>query len=192
MRTQQQKLDFDKVWLMFQETKEQIKESDRILTEKFQETKEQAKETDKKLQKLGEMYGGLSKNIGESVEDFFFHSFERNPVIGKIRFKNVVQYMKTDKVEYDIALTNGKYIAIIEVRHKFHPADIDVFIDTRLSLLRKEFAKFNPCKVIACIAGFVIPKTTKIKAIEAGLYVFTQAGENIKILNDKNFKPKEF
>jgi len=33
-----QPLDFQQVWRMFQETNRQLKETDRILTEKFQET----------------------------------------------------------------------------------------------------------------------------------------------------------
>ncbi|MBI5217547.1 MAG: hypothetical protein HY958_01280 [Bacteroidia bacterium] len=189
MNTQpQEQPSFEKVWLMFQKTDEEFEKTKQM----FRETDEKFLKTDEKLKKLGEMYGGLSNNIGESAEDFFYYGFEKKPVIGKIRFKNVVQYMKTDKIEYDIALTNGKYIAIIEVKHKFHPKDIDNFIAHRLSLLRKEFAKFNQCKVIACIAGFVIPKTTRKKANNAGLYIFTQSGDNIKSLNNKNFKPKEF
>ena len=37
------KTEFDRIWALFQETREQIKETDRILSEKFQETREQIK-----------------------------------------------------------------------------------------------------------------------------------------------------
>ncbi|MEI6434002.1 MAG: hypothetical protein WCP32_04090 [Bacteroidota bacterium] len=44
-----QPLDFQQVWRMFQETDRQLKETDRILTEKFHETDKKFQETDRIL-----------------------------------------------------------------------------------------------------------------------------------------------
>src|SRR3990167_2861657 len=159
----QQPLTFEIVWQMFKET-----------DKKFQETAKQLQETKTLINDIGRKYGGLSNNIGEAGEEFFFRGFENNPVIGKIRFDKIVRNMKTDDAEYDIVLTNGNYVSVNEVKHKFHTESLAKFISKKIPAFRKEFPKFKNCKIIAGIAGFVIPEKVKVKANRAGLYVFTQ------------------
>ncbi len=42
------------------------------------------------------------------------------------------------------------------------------------------------------MAGIVIDEAADKYAYRKGLFVIAQAGENIKILNDEKFKPKEW
>lgn len=167
----------------------ELKKSNDETAKKFQETALQMKETDRKLSKLSDLYNGFAKNTGEAVEEFFFNYFETHPVIHSITFARVVHQMRSDTAEYDIVLTNGEYVAIIEEKHKFHPNDVVKFAEVMLPKFKTEFPKFAHCKIIAGIASFVFPPDTKSSAAEYGFYIFTQQGENVAVVNTADFMP---
>ncbi|MDR0554615.1 MAG: hypothetical protein LBG76_07445, partial [Treponema sp.] len=60
-------LTFEKVWLMFQETREQMKETREQMREQTEEAdrklREQMKETDRKISKLGSRLGELIEHL---------------------------------------------------------------------------------------------------------------------------------
>ena len=175
------------------ETERQLKKTDI----QMQETDKQMQETDKriermsdKIDKLGDIYGGLANNIGASVEEFFYHGFKDNPNFAGIHFEDVKQHIKTRDCEYDIVLYNRDSVVVIEVKHKFHPKEIEEFVKDNVLKFKKEFQQYKSYKLYAGVAGFVIPEETQKLAIKNGFFVFTQSGENIKILNNKDFVAK--
>jgi len=193
----------------FQDIKEEMRELDEKVAETssqlqetsiwFQETREivrqtteQMKETDRKINKLSDLYNGFAKNAGEAVEEYFYRYFESCKQIGDIHFDIVQHPLSNMKVEYDIALMNGEYFGIIECKHKFHPNDLKKFVETMLPRFKTEFPNYRHLKIIAGIASYILPQDTINLAIENGLYIFTQSGEDVKILNDTQFVPTIF
>jgi len=160
-------LTFEKVWLMFQES-------------------------DRKLNKISEMYNNFAKNTGEAVEEFFFDYFERTCKIGDVEFDKIKHNVASMDSEYDIVLTNGKYVGIIECKHKFHPDDLLKFVQDSLPKFKIEFPKYANCKIVAGIATYILPEKTKQLAVEHGLYIYKQSGDNVKQQNMKSFKPKYY
>jgi hypothetical protein len=172
-----QPLDFEKVWLMFQET-----------DKKFQET-------DRKIDKLAKLYGNVSENSKDVAEEFFKRGLEnRNSILG-IPYNEVAHLeKKKGKVqgEFDIVLYNGDCIIVIEVKYKLHPNDIADFVTRKLPNFKKLFHEYAGKKVIGGVAGMSVPNDSSNLAQKHGLLVLTQAGENIALLNPDDFELKTY
>jgi hypothetical protein len=71
---------------------------------------------------------GISKSQGDVAEDFFYNSFIKDNYLGNISFdditKNMAKHRGKTQEEYDIFLTKGGAIAIIDVKYKAHLEDI--------------------------------------------------------------------
>ncbi|OQY26607.1 MAG: hypothetical protein B6244_13050 [Candidatus Cloacimonetes bacterium 4572_55] len=174
-------LEIKKVAQLQKETDLEIKEVARLQ----KETDLQMRKTDKKINKLG----GLGDNIGESTEIFFYQSFKENPSLNGVSFEEAVHNIQVRKGQYDIVLYSQKYVAAVEVKHKFHPKDAQLFVDKKLPKFKKLFPEYKGHKLYGAIAGFIIPQDSIDIAVKAGLFVFCQSGNNMKSLNDASFIP---
>ena len=174
---------------MQKETDRLQKETDRIQkeTDRIQkETSLQMKRTDEKINKLG----GLGANIGESTEIFFYHGFKESPSLNGVAFEETVHNIRARRGQYDIVLYGQNCVAVIEVKHKFHPKDVQFFVDKNLPKFKKIFPEHKNDTLYGAIAGFVVPQDAVDIAVEAGLFVFCQSGNNMKSLNDESFTPR--
>jgi RNA processing factor Prp31 len=177
------------VWAMFAESDRQRKENERILTEKFAETDRQMKENDlkawKKLNKLGEEIGGISNNIGHHAEQYFQDILAETLTFGGIKYDemipNITYKSKKYEIEFDIALINGKSIAIIEVKNRIHPNDVRKFAEERIEIFRRFFPEFKKHKAYLGIAGFSFSKAVLEEAKKYGMGVIKQVGKSIEI-----------
>ncbi|MCF8303189.1 MAG: hypothetical protein K9I94_07945 [Bacteroidales bacterium] len=186
-----QPLTFEKVWQMFRETDKMFKETDK----KMQETDKQLKETDRKLDRLAKLYGGVSENSRDVAEEFFRRGLEKRTSIFGIEYDKVSQLARTSRKlqgEYDIVLHNSEVIVVIEVKYKVHPDDVEDFIDRKLPNFKPLFKEYSDKEIIGGIAGMSIPKTSYDLAAKHGLLVLTQSGENITVINPKDFQPKKY
>ena len=86
------------------------------------ETDEQMKRTDEKLERIGAMVGNISNNQGDVAEEFFYQSLINDNRLGSIAFDDITKNMEKHKgnlqEEYDLFMTNGDSIAIVEVKYK--------------------------------------------------------------------------
>jgi len=174
---------------MQKETDLKIKEVARMQkeTDRMQkETNRQMKRTDEKINKLG----GLGSNIGESTEIFFYHGFKENPSLNGVSFEEAVHNIRARRGQYDIVLYSQNCVAVIEVKHKFHPRDAQIFVDEKLPKFKKLFPEHKNDQLYGAIAGFIIPQDAIDIAEKAGLFVFCQSGSNMKNLNDTSFIPR--
>ena len=139
--------------------------------------------TDEKLNRLSEMYGGVSSNLGSAAEEFFFNSLTANPVVGGITFDRILPNLhignKTKQGEFDIVLVNGSSVAVIEVKYKVHPSDIDK-ATKNLKRYRDFFPEHKNYDLYGGIAGFSVPPDAVKAAKEKGLFVLKRVGEVLK------------
>jgi len=188
-------LTFEKVWAMFQETREQMKETDR----KFQETDRKFRETDKKFRETDRKFGELGNRFGELAEHLVAPGIaERFNELGYsfdlIATKGCKVYDEKgkEKTEIDILLENGDYIIAVEVKTRPKIQDIDHHIK-RLKILRENRNKHHDTrKIYGAIAGAVFGSEEKQAAVEAGFYVITQTGDTMKIEIPDGFVPQEW
>jgi hypothetical protein len=172
-----EELNFNKIWLLFQETDRQMKE------------------TDKKLNKLQATVSGIGSNNGAMAEEFFFNGLKNRKELFGIEYEHIdkfERYTKKLSGEYDIVLFNGDYMIVIEVKYRLHPSDVTDFYGRKLVDFRVLFPEYAQKKVLGCVAALSISKESRDLALQNGLLVLTQNGDSIKLMNNKNFKPVLF
>lgn len=195
-------LTFEKVWLMFQETKSRIRETDDQIRERFRETDKQFKETDRRFRKTEELVkrlskhlGGLGMNAGEVAEDYFRGALENMTELAGIPIKQVESFRrKRGKLEgqYDVVLVSNNTVVVVEVKHKLHSTDVLRFHDLKLPVFKVLYPEYAEHKVIGAVAGMAIAEDATEKAMEIGFLLLTQTGQKIQVLNPKGFEPKVF
>ncbi len=190
-------LNFEKVWIMFKETREWMKEQSLETDKKFQATDKKFQATDKKIDKvltgLKEVQGevsGIGKSNGEVAEDFFYNGLSGRMQIGNTKFefidRNQKRFSKKHNIrdEYDILLTNDKVIVIVEIKYKARKKHVEQLLTRKIPNFRKLFPRYADYKVIGAIAGFTFEDKAQDMAQNNGFYVFTQAGDDISIVSD--------
>ena len=116
--------------------------------------------------------------------------------VGNIKYdyveRNKDRKIKQLQGEYDIVLVNSKRILIVEVKYKFHPSDVEVFLEKKLPKFKKLFPEYKDYTIYGAIAGMSVPNETLLKAEKHGLMCFTQAGDSILKLNSDDLTLTEF
>jgi len=215
------KPDFDKVWLMFQETRELLSESSQDTDKKFQETdrKFQAtdlkfqdtdkkfQDTDKKFQDTDKKFQATDKNIKELanlfttqwgklieslVEPSCVKLFQERGVPIEQSFQNVKAKRGRKEMECDIVLVNSDELVVVEVKTTFRPGYVDEFTE-KLARFKSFFPQYHDYKILGAVASLKYEGQSDKYAYRNGLFVLRSTGEGIiKILNDKKFVPKGF
>ena len=163
-----------------QKTDEQLKKTDKQLTE-----------TDRKLDKVAKMLGGIGANQGDIAEDFFYNSLVVNNSLGELQFDDVTKNMEKHRgkihEEYDIFLTNGESIAVIEVKYKAHLQDVKK-LDRKFHNFKKLFPIYKDYKLYGAMASFYFNQETKDELLEQGYFILKRCGDLIQSSNQAFLK----
>ncbi len=149
------------------------------------------KETDRKLNKIAKMIGGISNNQGDVAEDFFYNSLIKNNHLGRLSFddvtKNMAKHRGKIQEEYDIFLTNGESIAIIEVKYKAHLEDVGQ-LDRKFNNFKKLFPIYQDHKLYGAMASFNFNRDVKNELLKQGYFVVERSGDLINTVNSEYLK----
>jgi hypothetical protein len=214
-------LTYEKVWAMFQETREQFQETREQFQEtreQFQETREQfretSKETDRKIQEAFELHketerivkrnskqmGGLHRRFGEMAMHLVAPGIDaRFSEMGyhfdSIATKGCCVRNKTGKIlaEIDILLENGEIIIAVEVKTTPAVKDVEHHV-RRLEILRDRRIEMGEKrkKILGAVAGAIYENEVKKAVCEAGFFVIEQSGDTMKIDMPDGFVPREW
>jgi len=147
-------------------TDEQMKRNDRMLTEK--------------LDRMGITLGNIGQNQGDVAEEFFFQSLIKDNHLGGIHFDDVVKNMEKHRgqiqEEYDLVMTNGDAIAVVEVKYKAHTNDLDK-LDRKMKHFKLLFPIYKAFKQYGAIAAFHINDDAKEEALRRGYFVLQRSGD---------------
>jgi hypothetical protein len=147
-------------------TDEQIKRNDKMLTEK--------------LDRMGITLGNIGQNQGDVAEEFFLQSLLKDNHLGSIRFDDIVKNMEKHRgqlqEEYDLVMTNGDAIGIVEVKYKAHTYDLDK-LDRKMRNFKQLFPWFKDYKQYDAIASFHINDAAKKEALKRGYFVLQRSGD---------------
>ena len=151
------------------ETREQMKLTD-----------EQMKRTDEKLERIGITLGNVTHNQGDVAEEFFLNSLLKDNRLGNIYFDDVVKNMEKHRgqmqEEFDLVLTNGNVIGIVEVKYKAHENDLKK-LDRKMQNFKKLFPIYQNYKQYGAIATFHINDDAKKAALSRGYFVLQRSGD---------------
>ncbi|MDO9139825.1 MAG: hypothetical protein Q7U38_05815 [Methylobacter sp.] len=157
-------------------TDEQMKATD----EKIASLAVAQQETTRKLDKLGELYGNVGQNQGDVAEEFFLNSLLKDNHLGSIHFDDVVKNMEKHRgqiqEEYDLVMTNGDAIGIVEVKYKAYENDLDK-LDRKMKNFKKLFPIYQNYKQYGAIASFQINDKAKKEALRRGYFVLQLSGD---------------
>lgn len=155
----------------------------------MKKTDEQMKKTDEKLERIGIHLGNVTRNQGDVAEEFFFHSLVKDTRLGQIHFEDVTKNMAKHRgqiqEEYDLVLTNGNAIAIIEVKYKAHQKDLDK-LERKMRNFKTLFPIYQAFKQYGAIASFHINEDAKNEALERGYFVLQRCGELVHAENGEH------
>ena len=202
MKAQEMEQGFQKIWELFAETDERFKETDKKFKEtdkKFKETDKKFKETEKELNtlfsKTDAKIEALTGKWGRFVEGLIAPAVTRLFHAWNIEVDRVYQRVKAYKngagLEVDILAVNGEYAVLIEAKSTLGVDDVREHID-RLEKFKMFFPEYADRKVVGAVAGIVIDEDADKFAYRNGLFVIAQSGEAVKILNDEQFRPKQW
>ena len=145
-------------------------------------TNEQMKRTDEKLERLGITLGNVTNNQGDVAEEFFLNSLLKDNHLGNIYFDDVVKNMEKHRgqlqEEFDLVLTNGDVIGIVEVKYKAHENDLDK-LDRKMKNFKKLFPIYQNYKQYGAIASYHINDSAKKEALRRGYFVLQRSGDLI-------------
>ena len=155
-------------------TDEQLAKTDKTMRDSFKELERVMKETSKEL-------GGIGRSQGEVAEEYFYNSLDAKKEINKIKFDFIAQniYNKIGNLEgkYDIVLTNGNTIGIIETKYKLQDKDVVKMITQQIPKFKTLYPMYKNYKLYGGLAGFKVPKGTEEKALKNGLFILKRKGE---------------
>ena len=143
------------------------------------ETTRVVAETSRKLEEVGLRLGNMGRNLGAATESFFYNSLDAQPEIGGIQFDRVTPNMiagsRSKRSEFDIVLTNGASVAIVEVKFRAHINDLDQ-VEQQIIRYRELFPEHKNYAIYGGVAGQSVPADVLAAAKERGLFVLQQVG----------------
>jgi len=158
----------------------ELREAQKKTDEQLDRTDEQMKRTDEKLKIIGIQLGNMSKNQGDVAEEFFYNSLVKDNHLGSIHFDDIMMNMQKHRgdiqEEYDLVMTNGEAVGIIEVKYKAHEKDLDK-LERKMRHFKKLFPIYNAYKLYGAIASFHINDDAKREALDRGFFVLQRSGE---------------
>lgn len=162
------------------EFQKQTEELLRLNGEQMKLTDEQMKRTDEKLERVGLTLGNIGRNQGDVAEEFFYNSLINNLHLGGIQFEDITKNMEKHRgkiqEEYDLFLTNGKAIAVVEVKYKAHLNDLDK-LDRKISNFKKLFPIYKDYDLYGGLASFNMNDDAKQEALDRGYFVLQRSGD---------------
>jgi alpha-galactosidase/6-phospho-beta-glucosidase family protein len=184
----QESLTFEKVWKMFQETREQIAATDR----QMKETDRQMKETDRKLGELTNRFGTMVEHL---VVPNLLAKFKSLGFTFEVAHKNTEIKDERNKifVEVDVFLENGDKAMIVEIKATPTVKDVNEHI-ARMEKLRKHAdLRKDTRKYLGALAGVVTSEPVKTYALKKGLYVIVPSGDTFDIIKPEGkYQVKEW
>jgi hypothetical protein len=163
-------------------TDEELKELVASLAIKSDRLDAQIRETNETLKRIGIDFGNMKKNQGDVAEEFFFNSLLDDPHLGGIHFDDIAKsqfkHRGNLQEEYDIVMTNGNAVGIIEVKYKAHENDLDK-LERKMKNFKKLYPVYENYKLYGAIASFHLYDDAITKALERGFFVLQRSGDVI-------------
>ncbi len=197
--TSSDNLNFDKVWLMFQETDKKFKdialsflETKDLLAQSALENERRSRETERQMKNLIKKMGETESRWGKFVESLVEGALvemlnARNIFVNHTSMREKMLY-EGQQYEFDIIAKNGKDIVIVEVKTTLDVNDVKHFIH-KLKIFKQAFPEYAEKNVIGAVGYITYEGESAIFAERQGLFVIRATGESSKIINEDNFKP---
>jgi hypothetical protein len=181
-----------------QETEKARQETDKAR----QETDKARQETDKALRKLTRDISrlttdltGLTDSLGRFAESAVY------PAVARLFRERGIELADTywrigdrrngHHMEIDVLGAGPQHVVLMEVKLKLKLEHVQDLLQ-KLENFFVVFPYYRGRALYGAVAGMSIDKDVDRYAYHRGLFVMAQTGENLRILNDKKFIPRQF
>jgi hypothetical protein len=175
----------------------QVAQAQQEVVQAQQETERKFRETDRRIEQvhkqLSREIGNLGGAWGRFVENMVAPACETLFLDRGIPVHQVSQRVKKrldgESLEIDILVLNQDHALAVEVKSKLSVQDVRDFL-TDLAEFRRFFPEYEQKQVYGAVAAMDIEEGADKYAYRQGLFVLTQSGESVSILNSDEFQPK--
>ncbi|MEO5332430.1 MAG: hypothetical protein H7839_10435 [Magnetococcus sp. YQC-5] len=187
-----------------QETDRKMQETDRKMLETFQESERLIREmressllTDRKIKEVSQQIGSLGSRWGEFVEGFIAPACEtlfaqRGIPVHRVSIRVKAKSQDgTRRMEIDVVVDNTDSVVLVEVKSRLTVMDVRNHL-RRMEEFKTDYLSNKAIRVIGAVAGILMDHDAEMFAMENGLFVIVQSGENVKLANGPDFVPVSF
>jgi hypothetical protein len=151
--------------------------------EQLNRLEKQVEKMAKKIDHVADIVDGVSKNQGAVAEEFFYNSLAEDNYLGTIHFDGIAPNMTMRlgrlEEEYDIVMTNGNAVGIVEVKYKAHEKDL-VKLERKMRNFKTLFPVYKDYKIYGAIASFNFYDKAKEEALNQGFFVLQRSGKVVQ------------
>jgi Holliday junction resolvase-like predicted endonuclease len=151
--------------------------------EQLNRLEKQVEKMARKIDHVGDIVDGVSKNQGAVAEEFFFNSLAQDNHLGTIHFDGIAPNMSMRlgrlEEEYDIVMTNGNAVGIVEVKYKAHEKDLEK-LERKMRNFKTLFPVYKDYKLYGAIASFNFYDKAKQEALNQGFFVLQRSGNVVQ------------
>ena len=140
--------------------------------------------TAEKIDRLAEMYGGVSNSQGALPEEFYYNSLKDKPVLIGMNFdsiyKNIAGNRHGVKDEFDLVLVNRDNVFVLEIKYKAHPRDLARLLEKKRSNFNTLLPQYKDHTQHWGLAAFHLPDEVKHAALAQGIHLLQRKGDVIQ------------
>jgi TPP-dependent indolepyruvate ferredoxin oxidoreductase alpha subunit len=179
---------FEKVWKLFQETREQLREMSREAQEENRKLWEQIAATDKQMKETDKKFGEFTNRFGRMVEHMVLPNLlDRFKALGFAFEVGTQNYKIVDEknnvfVEVDAFLENGDKVMIVEIKATPSVEDIADHVKRMEKLRKRADLRGDDRRYLGAIAGVAVSEAIKNKALKNGFFVLVPSGDTFAII----------
>jgi len=168
-----------------EETWQQMKETDRRLEKLRVEVAEEIKEVNRQI-------GGITRSNGDLAEEFFFNAFRKDKIFMNEKYDRIHKgyFYSIDDIrnEFDIVFINGKSIAIVEVKYKARPDNINIeHLISRVDRFKEFAPEYKNHNIYLGVAAMSFKKGLASNLHQAGIVTIHPVGKKM-VIYDKEAK----
>ena len=142
-------------------------------------------ESERKLDSISKQLGGIGMNNGAYFEEIIYSSLYEKRKLGGLYYEKIARnvFDINGDTEYDILMINGEAVAIIEVKYRAHPNDIEKFLAKKPVVFRRGFPGLKDHRLYLGIASGSTYKVLIEEAKNAGIFLLGPKGDSHEVLN---------
>ncbi len=166
------------------ETARVSRESIQKLSRQVEETSKEVKATTRAVKDLNKKVGGAGQVRGRITEEFFYKALREERRIGVLKFDDIYLNFEAKRdgrrTEYDLLLTNGELVAVVEVKHNLRLDNVEDMRKIRAPHARYYLRRFSDKKMLFVMAYMTADTQAVALAHECGYATLSPDGQKAR------------
>ncbi len=177
-----------------------LEKLEELIYKGFKETDERIarlqRETQKEIDNVAKQLGGVTESLGRFSEEGVLAAvkrlFDKRGIPLEHFYRNLTGPLNGETMETDVIGVGPKHAVLVEVKLRLRQAEVKKFLEKKLPRFFEFFPNLRRPVLYGGVAGMSIDQDAERYAYKQGIFVIGQTGDNLRIVNDKKFKPRSF